>query len=68
MKQKYLKIENESSFIKDTTNGALINTNNQALLAYKKQKKSSNSLKNDVEQLKKDITEIKDLLVKIIDK
>lgn len=68
MKQKFLKIENENNFIKDTTNGALINTNNQALLAYKKQKKSSNSLKNDVEQLKRDITEIKDLLVKIIDK
>jgi len=68
MKQKYLKIENESSFIKDTTNGALINTDNQALLAYKKNKKARNKTENDIQNLKNEMHEIKQMLVKLLDK
>ena len=50
MKQKYLKIEGENSFIKDATNGALINTDNQALLAYRKNKKARTKTENDIEK------------------
>ena len=45
--------------------GVLINKDNQALTAYKKLKQKElniQSIKNDVDNLKSDIAEIKDLL------
>jgi len=68
MKQKYLKIEGENSFIKDATNGALINTDNQALLAYRKNKKARTKTENDIENLKNEMSEIKQMLLKLLDK
>lgn len=68
MKQQFKKIEGDSSFIRDMTNKALINTDNQALLAYKKRKHASDSLQQDVSNLKKEMLEIKSLLIKLLDK
>lgn len=48
-----------------TPTGAVISKDQEAYLAYKKQKlKNSqlNSMKNDIDQLKSDISEIKELL------
>jgi hypothetical protein len=60
------RVKENEDFIKDQATGALINTNNAALEAYKAQKKSSTrvqQLEQKVDQLSSDLTEIKSLLI-----
>ena len=57
--------------VRDLTNQALINTNTEALNAYKSRKKQMLDLietKNKVEKLENEMTEIKQLLLKIVEK
>ena len=61
----------EVSGIYKTDEGALINIDNASLKAYKKKKKSLNKIddmEQDLAQLKDDMTEIKELLQKLIGK
>jgi hypothetical protein len=66
MKENYVKVEEYKDFVKDMSNGALLNTNNSALQAYKNQKNSSTKvqqLENKVNSMSDDIKEIKQLLM-----
>jgi len=66
MKENYAKVEEYKDFVKDLSNGALLNTNNSALQAYKNQKNSSTKvqqLENKVNSMSDDIKEIKQLLM-----
>lgn len=57
--------------LRDTKNGALLNSDNQSLVAYKKMKKRNieiDEMKNDIDCLKNDISDIKGLLNKIAEK
>ena len=66
MKENYAKVEEYKDFVKDMSNGALLNTNNSALQAYKNQKNSSTKvqqLENKVNSMSDDIKEIKQLLM-----
>ena len=56
---------------KSPISGAVLNKDNDALLAYKKKKiqdKKLASVEEDVKVLKKGISEIKELLLKLIEK
>lgn len=71
----YLKVKDDPGYVRDSVNNGLLNVDNSGLRAYKKQKqarlnqtKTINDLTVDVNQLKQDMSEIKDLLVKILDK
>ena len=57
--------------VRDTTNGALLNRDNSALSAYKKIKKKNaemEQMKVKVSNLDKDVSEIKTLLSKLLEK
>jgi predicted transcriptional regulator len=57
--------------IRDTTNGALLNRDNDSLSAYKKLKKKnaeSEEIKSKVNNMEKEIFEIKSLLYKLLEK
>lgn len=65
-----IKTEIEGIF-RDTTNGALLNRDNDRLNAYKKIKKKNAELeemKNKVDNLDKEISDVKTLLHKILEK
>lgn len=71
----YLKVKDDPGYVRDSVNKSLLNVDNSGLNAYKKHKqarlnqtKTINDLTVDVNQLKQDMSEIKDLLVKILDK
>lgn len=68
MNKKYYKIEGDSSFLRDVSNKALVNTDNQALLAYKKGKEAKLKTDREIESLKNEMQEIKELLYKLLDK
>jgi hypothetical protein len=56
---------------RDPTNKALLNKDDTSLIAYKRMKKKNadiDDVKEDVETLKKDVSDIKALLIKIAEK
>lgn len=66
----YLKTDDES-YMKDGSSGAVLNTNNAAYLAFKQQRQASKSnakLRQDVDELKGEITEIKEILKMIAER
>ena len=72
---RYQQVKEINGFLKDTATGAIINANNRDLKAYKQrklvaasQKNQLNELSGDVNQLKEEMTEIKNLLARLLDK
>jgi LPS O-antigen subunit length determinant protein (WzzB/FepE family) len=60
-----------NGIVRDTTTGALLNTDLSGLEAYKKAKKKNaemDSLKLEVNSIKSEMTEIKNLLIKLVEK
>jgi len=64
----YKIVKDDNSFVRDPHNNAILNVDNESLVAYKMRKKANVQLRNDVEDLKCDMQEIKNMLIKILDK
>lgn len=71
----FVKIEGNSFLVRDMTSGAIINTNRTEYENYMSRKKLSKDLdtkikqnSDDIETIKSDITEIKSLLITLINK
>lgn len=69
----YKKIQGEANWVKDTSSGAVLNTDIEGLQAYKKMRDLKNSQRNkledciqEVNSLKDDINEIKGLLLNMV--
>lgn len=67
------KVKDYTYLRKDSANGGIINVDNDAYLAYKRQKslltdsiKERESMKSEINSMKKDLEEIKNLLHKIV--
>jgi len=60
----------EHKFIRDTTSNAIINTDIEGLRKYKARKAESKKivdLKNDVDSIKDEMSEIRQLLTKLVE-
>ena len=73
--EKFLKVENDTSLVRDTHSNAIINQNRSEFdkfmsLSQKKykEKRKFDDLKSDVDSIKTDIEEIKSLLKTIVQK
>jgi len=69
---KYLKVESDTSLLRDTDSNAIINTNKTEYDKFMelskrkyKERQEMKNLKDDVEGMKSDIQEIKSLLLSI---
>jgi hypothetical protein len=65
----YIKIEDAPDLVKDTNSGAVLNTNVQALEAYRKRREKLNkvdTLENRVASLEENINELKSLLIAVL--
>ncbi len=62
----YEKVENHPHLARDTNSNGIVNIDNKALVAYKRRKQSMSELQNDVSDLKSEMTEIKQLLFKLV--
>lgn len=63
------KIKDNVGYVRDMSNRAVVNVNNVALNAYKSKKKKAseiNTALEDINILKNDMSEIKQLLVQLI--
>jgi hypothetical protein len=68
--QRYVKTDAEN-FIRDRKNAAVLNTDLDSLVAYKKERERilrADSIVEDVNSLKKEFSEIKDLLIQLVNK
>jgi hypothetical protein len=70
----YLKVEG-TKLVRDTRSGAIINQDKNGLDEYlnkrrvlESQKNEINNVKSEVKELREDITEIKSLLLKLLEK
>ena len=64
----YKQVEGRSDLFRDTENGAIVNTDKSAYLAYKAKKNQRLNEMGRIEKLQDEIDEIKSLLYKVIDK
>lgn len=67
------KIKDYTHLRKDSSNGGVINVDNEAYVAYKRQKallldsvKEKESMRSEINSMKKDLEEIKNLLHKLV--
>lgn len=66
----YEKIIEDSSLVKDSKTGAILNINNSGLESYKKMKnsyKKNNELNNKVSKLENEISDIKKMLLQLME-
>lgn len=66
---EYLKIEDAPDLIKDMSSGAVLNTNVQALEAYRRRREKLNkvdTLENKVASLEETINELKSLVIAVL--
>ena len=69
------KVKDEPGYVRDLNSRAILNVDSSGLEAYKLQKRARlnqknqiNRLTDDVNQLKEEMSEIKNLLVRLLDK
>jgi len=65
----FSKIENESGYVKDMSNRAILSTDTAALEAYKLRRKKAIETQaklDEINTLKQDVAEIKDLLRQLL--
>jgi hypothetical protein len=70
---QFLKVEGHTSLIRDVNSNAIISTNNDDFDAYKKKTIAENRRMNmfskqatEIDLMKKDISDIKDMLTKLL--
>lgn len=67
----HLKVENNPDLIRDNNSKAILNNNDTELLIYKQKREERRKLfrlQEEHEQLKNDVTEIKNLLRSLLEK
>lgn len=65
---RYIKVQDEPNFVRDRFTGALVNINKQEIQRRKQILEAKRKQKQEYEQLKSDVAEIKDLLRQLINK
>jgi len=64
----YSPVEDNPKLVRDNYSKAIINTDSEAYDAYMKRKKKAIEKENELQNLKKEVSEIKDLLIQIAKK
>jgi len=60
------KLKETNEYLKDVDSGAILSSDASALVAYKSRRMKQNELLNDINNIKAELTEIKDALYLII--
>jgi len=63
----YKRIEQDHDYVRDPETNAVINTNDQAYENYMKSKRLRDGRRKEIQELKNEIDEIKDILKSLVD-
>jgi len=64
----YIKVEGHNGIVKDTDTGMILNINKQEISAARKRKMERREKEKEFENLKNEVSDIKNMLTKIIEK
>ena len=64
----YVKIEGHNGYVRDKKSGAVLNTNKSEIEAAKKRKQQRATKEQQLDNLKNEVSDIKIMLTKIIEK
>jgi hypothetical protein len=64
--KKMIRVEGEKNLYRDTSSGAIINTDEYEYSQYIKQRERRNKEKQEILELKNELSEIKTLLVQLL--
>tara|TARA_B100000965_G_C19587052_1_gene756223 strand:- start:1239 stop:1448 length:210 start_codon:yes stop_codon:yes gene_type:complete len=64
----YVKVEGHKGYIRDKSSGAILNTNKEEIEAAKKRKAERLSKDRELSDLKDEVSDIKKMLTKIVEK
>jgi hypothetical protein len=65
---KYVKVKDNEDLVRDKNNSAILNVDADALSKYKMRREQERKRNEEIDELKKDVSEIKSLLLQMIDK
>ena len=65
---KHIKVDGEAGFVRDTNTGAILNINKNEIAAARERKRQRKLKEQELQDLKNEVSEIKELLVKLIEK
>jgi|TARA_R110000803_G_scaffold22535_1_gene55979 hypothetical protein len=66
--ERFQTVQENDSFQKDTVTGAILNSDSSALVSYKARKKAAMALSAELEQVKQDVSEMKEMLMQLLNK
>lgn len=64
----YVKIKDNEDLVRDQNSSAVLNVDTDALSKYKARREQQRKKDKEIEDLKRDVSEIKSLLLQMIDK
>ena len=64
---KHIKVEGHNDLVRDRNSGAILNINRTAMTAARERKKLFNDRQQEIENIKKDVSDIKDILMKLVE-
>lgn len=64
----YIQVEGDASFVRDKETGAVLNTNSSEIKQARARKKARLQEKNELDNLKQDVSDMKIMLSKILEK
>jgi len=67
-KPKFAKIVDHETLVRDTDTNAVLNTDMTSLEKYRAKRDKDRQMQNDVENLKQDMSEIKQLLQQLVNR
>ena len=67
MMSKHIKVEGHNDLVRDRNSGAILNINRTAMTAARERKKLFNDRQQEIENIKRDVSDIKNILMKLVE-
>ena len=67
-RERYIQVEGNSGLVSDRTTGAILNANSTEIQKARLKKNKEKQQEQEIQELKKDVSEIKVLLTKLIER
>ena len=67
-RERYIQVEGNSGLVRDRTTGAILNANSTEIQKARLKKNKEKQQEQEIQELKKDVSETKVLLTKLIER
>ena len=67
-RERYIQVEGNSGLVRDRTTGAILNANSTEIQKARLKKNKEKQQEQEIQELKKDVSDIKVLLTKLIER